>query len=75
MTELGRWVRWLFRRGTRGSLLLNMVPGDRIVSMTVYREYLAILSERGELYLLDRDRLVEFQQAEIQNIGRSLPDA
>lgn len=46
------WPRWLFRRGKRGVLLLNMRPGDRIVSMTTYRDWLVAVSEQGELYMI-----------------------
>jgi hypothetical protein len=63
--KLRLWFRWLFRRGVRGSLLLNMAPGDEIVSMTQYRQYLTISTRYGELYFIDGERLVEFQEAEI----------
>jgi hypothetical protein len=70
------WLRWIFRRGVRGSLLLNMRPGDYAVSMIQYRQYLCVLSREGELYLIDGERLVEFREAEIQNVGRErLPDS
>jgi hypothetical protein len=63
MNRFTNWLRWLFRRGTRSSLVLSMRPGDSIVSMLVYRQYLCISTAFGELYMLDGDRLVEFSEA------------
>lgn len=73
-TRISSWLRWLFRRGERGSLLLNMHPADHIVSMMVYRQYLVVCSRMGEVYFIDGDRLVEFREAEIQS-ARSMKDA
>lgn len=50
-----KWLRWLFRRGTRSTLWLNMEPGDEIACMTPWRGWLAVLSRRGELYLVAAD--------------------
>ena len=63
-----KWLRWLFRRGERSSLVLNMHPADSVVSMTPYREYLVIATRLGELYFIDGDRLVEFREADIQRV-------
>ena len=70
-----KWWHWLFRRGARGSLLLNMAPGDHIVSMVEHRNYLVVVSAYGELYYIDGDRLVEFEQAEVwtDRLNRSAP--
>lgn len=57
-SDLVSWFRRLFRRGERGVLLLNMETGDRIVSMVTYRDWLAVVSERGEVYLINADRFV-----------------
>jgi len=67
---MSSWLRWLFRRGERNSLLLNMRPGDCIVAMIQFRQYLAIASREGELYLIDGDKLVTVKDAEILNCGR-----
>ena len=63
MKAFAEWLRWLFRRGKKSSLLLCMKPGDSIVSIVVYRQYLCIGTAFGEIYMLDGDRLVEFSEA------------
>ena len=49
-----KWLRWLFRRGKRGTLLLNMAPGDSTKAMIVYQDWLVVLSERGEIWMINR---------------------
>ena len=56
------WLRWIFRRGARSSLLLNMSPGDEVVSMIQYKSWLAIMTRGGELYLVSTD---EFNHPEV----------
>lgn len=53
------WLKWLFRRGERGVLVLNMRPGDRVQSMVTYRDWLAVVSEQGEVYLITGDRFAD----------------
>ncbi len=68
-----KWLRWLFRRGQRGALLLNMEPGDSVVQMTQYREWLVVASKYGEMYFITGDRLAspyETQDAVIFKNGR-----
>lgn len=62
MNKFWQWLCWFFRHGRRGTLLLNMRPGDEVVSMIQHREWLAIATKRGELYLLDADDLLIYQQ-------------
>ena len=72
--QMVRWFLWLFRCGVKGSLLLNMAPGDQIVAMIQYRQYLCVTTRMGELYFIDGERLVEFKEAEIQCGGRMKPE-
>lgn len=51
-----KWLKWLFRRGERGVLVLNMRPGDCVVSMIQYQGWLAVVSKYGEVYLITQDR-------------------
>lgn len=68
-TKFGSWLRWLFRRGVRSSIVLNMGPHDHVIGMVVYRQYLVVTTAGGEMYMLDGERLVEFSQAEIHSMG------
>lgn len=52
---VSNWLRWLFRRGSRGTMLLIMEPGDEIAGMTPWRGWLAVVSRRGKLYLVAAD--------------------
>ncbi len=63
-----KWWRWVFRRGVRSSIVLNMRPHDHIIGMVVYRQYLVMTTAGGEMYFLDGERLVEFSQAEIHSV-------
>jgi hypothetical protein len=48
-----KWLRWLFRRGERSTLLLNMAPGDEVIAMTPWQGYLVIATRGGgELWLV-----------------------
>jgi hypothetical protein len=55
MNTFIQWARWLFRRGVRSSLLLNMGPGDEVVAMIPYRQWLCISTRRGEIYMIGVD--------------------
>ena len=59
MKGLSRWFRWLFRRGVRGVLLLNMRPGDEVVSMVAYRDKLAVITRGGEVWIICEDRFCD----------------
>jgi hypothetical protein len=63
MKKFKRWVQRLFMRGIKSSLVLALRPGDSIVSLVLYRQYLVISTAFGEIYFLDGDRLVEFSEA------------
>lgn len=54
-----KWLRWLFRRGGRSVLLLNMAPGDHVVAMTPYRDLLAVATAGGEIYLISKSRFLD----------------
>lgn len=54
-----KWFQWIFRRGERGVLVLNMRPGDEVACMTTYKGWLAVVSKYGEVYLINNDRFVD----------------
>jgi hypothetical protein len=51
-----QWLRWLFRRGQRSTLVLNMHPADQTVAMTTYRDWLVVLTRAGEVFMITADR-------------------
>lgn len=63
-----KWLQWIFRRGKRGTLLLNMRPGDEVVAMTQYRQWLAVMSRGGELYLISTD---EFDNPDVDTVHQA----
>lgn len=71
MKKLIGWISWLFRRGKRSSLVLNISPADSVIGMMQYRQYLCITTKLGELYMLDGDRLVEFSEATFERVDPS----
>lgn len=69
-----KWLAWLFRRGTRGTLLLNMQPGDGIAAMTSHRGWLIVASRYGEIYMISTDKFAspyvdDVQDAIVHSVG------